>query len=33
MFLKQQRGAQFLRDYSFSTTEADAVYGPDWLDK
>jgi len=33
MFFKQQHGAQFVRDYGFNTTRADAAYGPGWLDK
>jgi len=33
MFLKIQRGAQFIRDLGFNTAPAEAVYGPDWLEK
>jgi len=32
MFLKKQRGAQFIRDYGFRTAEAEARYGKNWLD-
>jgi len=33
MRLKRSRGAQFLRDWRFNTTRADAAYGPGWLDR
>jgi len=33
MFLKIQRGAQFIRDLGFNTAPAEAVYGADWLEK
>jgi hypothetical protein len=33
LFLKWQRGASFIREKGFATTEADAKYGPDWLDR
>jgi len=33
MRLKQSRGAQFIRDWGFDTTRADAEYGPGWLDR
>ncbi|ATO56937.1 hypothetical protein [Bartonella sp. 1-1C] len=33
LFLKSQRGAQFIRDMGFITKNADEEYGPDWLDK
>jgi hypothetical protein len=32
-YLKDVRGAQFIRDMGFLTTEADAAYGPGWLDR
>jgi len=32
MFLKKQKGAQFIRDYGFQTGEAEARYGKNWLD-
>jgi len=33
MFLKIQRGAQFIRDWGFNTAPAEAAYGADWLEK
>jgi len=33
MFLKIQRGAQFIRDLGFNTAPAEAVFGIDWLEK
>jgi len=33
MFLKSRRGAQFIRDFGFDTSQADAKYGADWLDR
>jgi len=33
MFLKIQRGAQFIRDLGFNTAPAEALYGADWLEK
>jgi len=33
MYLKQSRGAQFIRDGGFNTTKADAAYGAGWLDR
>ncbi|WP_273724049.1 hypothetical protein [Bartonella sp. AU18XJBT] len=33
LFLKNRRGAQFIRDMKFFTKNADKEYGPDWLDK
>ncbi|WP_257787987.1 hypothetical protein [Bartonella schoenbuchensis] len=30
---KHQCGSQFICDMGFSTKNADAEYGPDWLDK
>jgi len=30
---KVRRGADFICDMGFRTTEADAEYGPDWLDR
>ncbi|AQX31540.1 hypothetical protein [Bartonella schoenbuchensis] len=31
--LRKWNGPQFIRDMGFSTKNADAEYGPDWLDK
>jgi len=31
--LKESSGAQVIRDRGFDTSRADAVYGPDWLDR
>jgi len=31
--LKQNRGAQFIRDWGFNTSKADAAYGAGWLDR
>jgi len=33
MFLKDQHGVQFIRDFGFDTSPADAKYGADWLDR
>jgi len=33
MFLKDQYGAQFIRDFGFDTTAADAQYGAGWLNR
>ncbi|OPB28367.1 hypothetical protein [Bartonella sp. WD12.1] len=33
LFLRHEHGPQFIRDMGFSTKNADAEYGPDWLDK
>jgi len=33
MFLKIQRGAQFVRDLGFNTAPAEAAFGIDWLEK
>jgi hypothetical protein len=33
LFLKRQRGARFIREMGFDTTEADAEYGLGWLDR
>jgi len=33
MFLKIQRGAQFIRDLGFNTAPAEATFGVDWLEK
>jgi len=33
MFLKIQRGAQFIRDLGVNTAPAEAVFGVDWLEK
>jgi len=33
MRLKRSQGAQFIRDWRFNTTNADAEYGAGWLDK
>jgi len=33
MWLKKRRGAAFIRDLGFDTTEADEKYGPGWLDR
>ena len=32
-FLKSQYGPQFIRDLGFCTKNADAAYGPNWLDR
>lgn len=29
--MKENHGAQFIRDYGFITARADEAYGPDWL--
>ena len=31
--IKVRRGAQFIRDKKLNTTQADAKYGPDWLNQ
>ena len=31
--LKQWRGADFIRELDFDTTDADAAYGPGWLEE
>jgi hypothetical protein len=31
--LKNRAGAQFIRDMGLKTAQADAAYGPDWLDR
>ena len=31
-FLKDRHGADFVRSRGFNTTQADAEYGPGWLD-
>jgi len=33
MFLKNRRGAQFIREFGFNTINADEKYGPGWLDR
>jgi hypothetical protein len=33
MSLKKWNGAQFIRDMGFPTANADAAYGPGWLDQ
>jgi len=33
MRLKQSQGAQFIREWGFNTTRADAAYGAGWLDR
>jgi len=33
MFLKNSRGAQFIRELGFNTVNADEKYGPGWLDR
>jgi len=33
MFLKNSRGAQFIREFGFNTINADEQYGPGWLDR
>jgi len=33
MFLKNSRGAQFIREFGFNTINADEKYGPGWLDR
>lgn len=32
-FLKDQQGAAFIRARGFQTAQADAAYGPGWLDR
>lgn len=32
-YLKERRGADFIRAKGFQTTNADAAFGPDWLDR
>ncbi|WP_171954230.1 hypothetical protein [Stenotrophomonas maltophilia] len=32
-FLKDQQGAAFIREHGFNTTQADAAYGCDWLER
>lgn len=31
--LKESNGAGFIRKWGFDTSEADAAYGPDWLEQ
>jgi hypothetical protein len=31
--LKENQGAQFIRKMGFPVAQAEAVYGPNWLDK
>jgi len=33
MFMKRNRGADFIRKWGFKTEEAEQVYGADWLEK
>jgi len=33
LYLKNQYGPDFLREWGFNTKQADQTYGPDWLDK
>lgn len=32
-YLKDRHGADFIRAHGFQTAQADAAYGPSWLDR
>jgi len=33
MILKKSSGSEFIRQWGFNTSRADAAYGTDWLDR